>query len=391
MYMSNKIGVKSMGVVAPFIREGDDIVKIVVESVLEATAKYYEQMDFHELGYYLNYKNQDVIGITESVVARSAGLYVTVDDIANDIRKKFGDNATICLTDMIYSRNRFGMILKGIARAAKKLILVMERYDEVGNPRGINPFTGVDIEKYYTELCEKENCEVKVLHQLRTTWNDNPNLIHAGVDYIKEKIDGFIDCSLHSGKLSKLGLHSWYCFQPAYTLMDICTDKNPDFGLLGCNKATEERIKLFPTVKMAEDVCYAVKEQIKEKTGKDVNVLVYGDGCFKSPNVAGASIWEFADPTTVPGSTHGILDGSPNETKLKALIDSSASDAEVRKMVGMNKDRNLVGKMASMGTTPRKYTDLLASLMDLTSGSGDRATPIVLVQNYFNENNENQI
>jgi hypothetical protein len=209
------------------------------------------------------------------------------------------------------------------------------------------------------------------------------------VDYIKERIDGFIDCSLHTNGFSHLSLHSWYCFHPVYTLKDICSDKNPDFGLLGCNKATDERIKLFPTVKLAEDVCYAVRDEIKKKTGKDVNVLVYGDGCFKSPAMDGcgySSIWEFADPVTVPGCTHGILDGSPNESKLKAIIDSSASDAEVRKLVGMNKDRDLVGKMASMGTTPRKFTDLLASLMDLTSGSGDRATPVVLVQNYFREN-----
>lgn len=387
------IGVKSIGIVAPFIREGDDIVKTVVNSVLEATAKDYSQMDFggagRELGYHLNHMNQDVIGITESVVARSAGLYVTVDEIADDIRKKFGDSATICLTDMIYSRNRFSMILKGIARAAKKLILVMESCDEVGNPRGVNPFTGVDIEKYYKELCEKENCEVEVLYRLRTIWNDNPNLIYPGVDYIKENIDGFIDCSLHTNGFSHLGFHSWYCFYPLYTLKDICSDKNPDFGLLGCNKATDERIKLFPTVKLAEDVCYAVRNEIKKKTGKDVNVLVYGDGCFKSPAMDGSgysSIWEFADPVTVPGCTHGILDGSPNETKLKAIIDESTSDEEVTKRLNENKNKNLVGNMNSMGTTPRKYKDLLASLMDLTSGSGDRATPIVLVQDYFKEN-----
>ena len=381
--MNNK-GVRVFGIEAPFIREGDNIVDIVVDSVLDATV-YYVNENYppeYAIG------DNDVIGITESVVARSAGLYVTVDEIADDIRKKFGDGATICLTNMIYSRNRFSMILKGIARAAGKLILVMEHEDEVGNPRGENPFTGVDIEKYYVEICEKENCEVEILHQLRTSWNDNPSLIHPGVDYIREPIAGFIDCSLHIKGMSTLMLHSWYCFWPVFTLKDICSDKNPDFGLLGCNKATEERVKLFPTVKLAEDVCYAVKERIKEKTGKDVNVLVYGDGCFKSPLQSGVyySIWEFADPVTVPGCTHGVLDGSPNEVKLKAAIDESASDAEVRKKVEAGRNKNLVGKMTSMGTTPRRYTDLLASLMDLTSGSGDRATPIVLVQNYFREN-----
>ena len=177
-------GVKVAGIIAPFIREGNDIIKIATDSILEATDEGKE------------IKEKDVYGITESVVARSAGLYVTVDDIAEDIRKKFGDNATICLTDMIYSRNRFGIILRGIARSAKKLILVMEDKDEVGNPRGVNPFTGVDIEKYYTELIKEENCEVEILHRLRTIWNDNPNLIYPGVDYVKDRIDGFIDCSL---------------------------------------------------------------------------------------------------------------------------------------------------------------------------------------------------
>lgn len=395
MYMSNKIGVKSMGIVAPFIREGNDIVKIVVDSVLEATARDYEEMDFggagHELGYYLNCKNQDVIGITESVVARSAGLYVTVDDIANDIRKKFGDNATICLTDMIYSRNRFAMILKGVARAAKKLILVMGEMDEVGNPRGVNPFTGVDIEEYYKEICKNENCEVEVFYQVRTIWNDNPSLVRPGIDYLKEKIDGFIDCRLHIGNISPLAYESWYCFHPLYTLADICADKNPDFGLLGCNKATEERIKLFPTKKLAAEVCTGVRNAIKEKTGKDVIVMVYGDGHFHSPQilgVIGSSINEFADPTSFLSDEYGneILNKTPNEVKLKALIDKSASDAEVRKVLGLNKDRNLKNKMTSMGTTPRLFGWLLASLMDLTSGSGNRATPIVLVQNYFNEN-----
>ena len=383
----NNIGVKSMGIVAPFVREGDDIVKIVVDSVLEATAKDWSQMDYggaaHELGYYLN-RDTDVIGITESVVARSKGLYVTVDDIANDIRKKFGNNATICLTDMIYSRNRFSMILKGIARAAKKLILVMEPEDEVGNPRDVNPFTGVDIKEYYTELCKSENCEVEILDRLRTIWNNNPNLIYRGVDAIEEHIDGFIDCGLHNNGFSSLAIHSWYCFYPLYTLSDICADKNKDFGVLGSNKSTEEKLKLFPTIEMADKVCEDVQKEILKRTGKKVNVLVYGDGAFKSPKRQGLpSIWEFADPVTVPGSTHGILDESPNEVKLKAAIDETTTDEEVMARLEENRNKNLVGNMTAMGTTPRKYTDLLASLMDLTSGSGDRATPIVLVQNYF--------
>ena len=370
-------GVKVAGIIAPFVREGDDIVKIATESILEATD------DGKEI------KDKDVYGITESIVARSAGLYVTVDDIAEDIKKKFGDNATICLTDMIYSRNRFGIVLRGIARAAKKLILVMEDKDEVGNPRGVNPFTGVDIEKYYAELIKGENCEVEILHRLRTVWNDNPNLIYPGVDYVKDRIDGFIDCSLHAGgEFSHLSLHSWYCFHPVYMLANICSDENPDFGLLGCNKATEERIKLFPTRKLAADVCTGVRTAIKEKTGKDVIVMVYGDGCFHSPYISGvpySSINEFADPVSYLSDDYGmeILNSTPNEIKLKALIDNSASNAEVRKVLNCNKGKDLKGKMNSMGTTPRRFGDLLASLMDLASGSGSRCTPFIRVEDYF--------
>ena len=364
-------GVKVAGIVAPFVREGDDIIKIATESILEATD------DGKEI------KEKDVYGITESVVARSAGLYATVDDIAEDIMKKFGDNATICLTDMIYSRNRFGIVLRGVARAAKKLILVMEDQDEVGNPRGVNPFTGVDIEKYYTELVKEENCEVEILHRLRTIWNDNPNLIYPGVDYIKDRIDGFIDCSLHSGsEFSHLCIHSWYCFHPVYMLANICADKNPDFGLLGCNKATEERIKLFPTRKMAADVCTGVRTAIKEKTGKDVIVMVYGDGAYKDLD---GRIWELADPESFLSDEYGneILNKTPNEVKLKALIDTNENDEQVRITLKNNKGKDLKGSMVSMGTTPRRFGNLLASLMDLTSGSGSRATPIVGVSNYF--------
>ena len=369
-------GVKVAGIIAPFVREGDDIVKIATDSILEATDGGNE------------IKDKDVYGITESVVARSAGLYVTVDDIAEDIRKKFGDSATICLTDMIYSRNRFGIVLRGIARAAKKLILVMEDQDEVGNPRGVNPFTGVDIEKYYTELIKEEGCEAEILHRLRTIWNENPNLIYPGVDYVKDRIDGFIDCSLHPTGFSHLSIHSWYRFYPAYLLTDICSDKNPDFGLLGCNKSTEERVKLFPTKKLAADVCAGVKAAIKEKAGKDVIVMVYGDGHFHSPYIPGipySSINEFADPVSFLSDEHGeeILNQTPNEVKLKALIDNSANDAEVNEVLEANKNADLKGNMTSMGTTPRKFGCLLASLMDLTSGSGSRCTPIIRVENYF--------
>lgn len=399
-------GVISQGIVCPIVREGDDVVKIVVDSVLDETWFTDENRIYSVREWYLSgvdnkpsyfdkdgdeykvqqidgYHIQDksVIGITESLVARANGLYVTVDEVAEDIKKKFGKNPTVCLANPIYSRNRFSIILKGIARAAKKVIIVMPELDEVGNPRGVNQFTGVDIEKYYKELCESENCECEILHELRTIWNDNPNLVHRGVDSIDEKIDGYIDCGLHVGPLSSLSLQSWHCFSPLYTLADICSDKNPDYGLLGTNKATEERLKLFPTKALADKVCEEVKARIKEKTGKDVIVLVYGDGCFKDP-VGG--IWEFADPDTCPGYTDKeLLESTPNEIKLKYWIDRGFTESAINSQIEANAYEDNKGLMRAQGTTPRVYKDLLASLMDLTSGSGDRGTPVVLIQNYF--------
>lgn len=368
-------GVISRGIECPIIREGDDLVKIVVDSVLEATAKDYDQMSIggrgRELGHYLNRGCQDIIGITESAIARAAGLYVSVDDIAKDIILKFGPAPTIVLLNPIYSRNRFSMILKGIARAAARVIIYMPPYDEVGNPSGVNPFTGVDIRQYYKEIVESEDavCDIREW-ELReyNMYDDLYPMIYCGLhDYEKwredtEDIPEFI------------------------TLADICNDKNPDFGLLGSNKATEERLKLFPTKAEAKRVCEEVKKSIYEKTGKDVVVMAYGDGCYKDFD---AGIWECADPRCSPGYTdEDLLNSTPNEVKLKALIDKSASDAEVRRVLAENKDKNLKGNMTSQGTTPRRFVNLLASLMDLTSGSGDRGTPVVLVQNYFKEKNK---
>lgn len=359
--MSN-FGVVSMGVKCPIIREGDDVVKIVTESILKTRAAV---------------GDNDVIGVTESVVARSAGLYVTVDEIAEDIKKKYGENATITLFNMIYSRNRFSMILKGIARGAKKLVLYMPAYDEVGNPSGVNPFTGVNIKEYYKELIENEGC----VCEIHDAWDGNvteKNLLYCGLhDYVEYK---------HDVENMNLGFK-------VYTLADICSDKNPDFGLLGTNKATEEKLKLFPTVELAEKVAYGVQKAINEATGKNVNVIIYGDGCFHSPSLSGihgSSIWEFADPVTVPGHTHGILDGKPNEIKIKAFADDKFKDlrgeelnAAVKNEITV-KEKSLVGNMNAEGTTPRKYVDLLASLCDLTSGSGDKGTPVVWIQGYFN-------
>lgn len=358
--------VKVQGIECPMIREGDNIVDIVVESVFKETLR--EIPTLHQmniLGAYIGHSycndinDKDIIGITESVVARAAGQYITVDDIAADIEKKFGKDATICLVNPIYSRNRFSMILKGIARAAKKVIIVMPEYDEVGNPRGVNPFTGVNIEEYYTELCKSENCECEI------------------TDDVFQYSMNAIYCGLHNFAKWKLS-HSYDVNY--YTLADICSGKSPDWGVLGTNKAGD-RLKLFPSKEIAQRVCDEVKAKIKEKTGKDVIVCVYGDGCFKDP-VGG--IWEFADPITMPAYTDKeLIESTPCELKLKDVIDMHPDKEDndiVQFMVDCTRKE---GKIGDLGTTPRVYRDLLASLMDLTSGSGDRATPVVLVQNYF--------
>lgn len=348
-------GVIGVGVRTPFIKEGDDIVKIVVDSILESSWNGKENK--------YDIDDTDVIGITESVIARSAGLYVTVDEIAKDVKSRLGACETVTLVHPIYSRNRFSMILKGIARAAKKVIIFMPEYDEVGNPSGVNPFTGVDIEEYYKSIIEGEGAEPAFYHE-------------RFENYLMD----FENSQSKSGSVViYCGLHD-YAGSEYLTLADICSDKNPDFGLLGSNKATEERLKLFPTKELATNVCVAVKAQIKAKTGKDVYVGAYGDGCFKS--LLG-EIWECADPTTMPGYTDPeVFESTPNEIKLKAVIDQSASFAEVRKAISC-KPKNLVGKMSAQGTTPRLYRDLLASLMDLLSGSGDKGTPVVWIKNYF--------
>lgn len=266
------IGVQSTGIKCPIIKEGDDLVKIVVDSILKSTViddndDLYFGVEPQKKEKRYELYDGDIVGVTESVVARSVGLYVTVDEIADDIRKKFGNDATIALLEPIYSRNRFSMILKGIARASKKIVMYMPYTDEVGNPRGVNRFTGVNIEEYYREICKKENCEFDVLYELRTIWNENPNLVHRGIDYVEYPIDGYIDCTLHNPGISRYGLHSWYRFYPLYTLYDICVDKNKDFGVLGTNKATEEKLKLFPTKEIANNFCDAVKREIKKTVG----------------------------------------------------------------------------------------------------------------------------
>lgn len=366
----DNFGVVAKGIVCPVIREGDDLVKVIVDNLLEATAVDYGQMSYggaaHIPGEKLNYK-KDILCVTESVVARSAGLYVTVDEIAENVRKIFGEDCEIAVLDPIYSRNRFSMILKGIARAAKMIYMRTPDFDEVGNPCGVNRFTGVNIIEYYREICKSENCGFKTFGSI-SGWCDG--VIYCGLhDYDRWRLE-------HNPPIKMKGE------APNITLADICSDKNPDFGLLGSNKATEEKLKLFPTRALANDVCKRIKDEIYKRVHKNVIVCCYGDGCFKDP-VGG--IWEFADPITMPGYTDAdIIESTPNEIKFKAFIDESKDNEELAKNIAeAKKEANLVGKMDSMGTTPRIYRDLIASLCDLISGSGNRQTPAVLLQGYF--------
>lgn len=349
-------GVSSVGIKCPIIREGDNIVEIVVNSVLENTWNPFKNE------YIL--KDKDIIAVTESVVARSAGLYVTVDEIAEDIKKKFGESPEITLIAPIYSRNRFSMILKGIARAAKKVTILMPEFDEVGNPRGVNQFTGVNIQDYYTEICHSEDCHCMIM------------------DYNEKEVgkwgDKWIYCGLHD--YERWGRRPYLQKITCYTLADICADKNPDFGLLGTNKATEEKLKLFPTKELANRVCEEIKALIKEQTGIDVIVMIYGDGSYKDID---AGIWEMADPVSSPGYTdEGLLNSTPNEIKLKYFIDLGYTENVIQERIN-TKFTLSKNSMDSQGTTPRRFINLLASLADLTSGSGERATPVVWIHNYF--------
>lgn len=385
--------VMSIGIECPMIRENDDLPKIVVESVLKSG---------HELN------DLDVIGITESVVARSQGNYVTLDDLALEINKLFGPKSSVCLINPIYSRNRFAMILKGIARSAGKIYITMPKFDEVGNPRENHPFTGFDYREYYKNLIESEGCKCEILDIFTVEdfrYKDKINYIYCGLhdfdtwlgDHLYFNSGWSLSEENYNDPL-KTDFENWRekydaggynmisdsegliigCLK-VITLAEIFNSKC-EYGLLGSNKATEERLKLFPSKSRAQNVCDNVKLKLKEKTGKDVVICVYGDGCYKD---ASSEIWEFADPITMPGYTNPeLIESTPNEIKLKALIDSSASDAEVRRGLAA-KEKDLKGNMKSQGTTPRLCRDLLASLMDLTSGSGDRETPVVLVKGYF--------
>lgn len=391
--MERLVGTISRGVRAPIIRENDDICKIVVESVINASISE---------GFSL--RDKDVIGITEAVVARAQGNYATVDDVAADVKAKFTDG-TVGVVFPILSRNRFSICLKGIARGAKKIILMLSYpSDEVGNhlvsldqldEHNVNPwsdvlteskyrelfgyqkhhFTGVDYVAYYRELIEQEDCECEIIfaNDVRTILNYTENVLC---------------CDIHTRHRSKRLLKAKGA-KVVYGLDDILTESingsgyNKDYGILGSNKATEEKIKLFP--RDGQVIVEEIQRQMKEKTGKHIEVLVYGDGAFKDPV---GKIWELADPVVAPFFTNGLT-GQPNEIKLKYLADNDFANLkgealkEAIKESIKQKDSNLVGQMASQGTTPRQITDLIGSLCDLTSGSGDKGTPFILIQGYF--------
>jgi len=391
--MERKVGTVSRGIRGPIIRQGDDLREITVTSVLEAA----ESEGF-------SLRDRDVIAVTESIVARSQGNYASVNDIAADVKAKLGGE-TIGVIFPILSRNRFAICLKGIAMGAKKVVLMLSYpSDEVGNAlltydqldeAGINPytdvltlakyrelfgenkheFTGVDYVQYYSDIITEAGAEVEVIFA---------NNAKAILDYA----DCIINCDIHTRvrtkRLLKEGGAKVVC-----GLDDILTASvngsgyNTKYGLLGSNKSTEDQIKLFP--RECQDLVEGIQADILDKTGKHVEVMVYGDGAFKDPQ---GKIWELADPVVSPAFTSGLI-GTPNELKLKYLADNdfaNLSGAELKEAISKSikeKDSNLVGNMASQGTTPRQLTDLIGSLCDLTSGSGDKGTPIIMIQGYF--------
>ncbi|MBE7032096.1 MAG: F420-0--gamma-glutamyl ligase [Ruminococcaceae bacterium] len=391
--MERRVGTISRGVRCPIIREGDDIAGIVVNSVIEAA-----QVEGFEL------RDRDVVAVTESVVARAQGNYASVDAIAKDVKAKLGGE-TIGVIFPILSRNRFAICLRGIAKGAKKIVLMLNYpSDEVGNAlvsldqldeAGINPysdvlteakyrelfgenphpFTGVDYITYYGDLIRSCGAEAEIILA------NDPRTILKYTDCV-------LNCDIHSRARTKRILRDAGA-KCVVGLDDILTESvdgsgfNSKYGLLGSNKSTEEAVKLFPQecFEMVNDI----QAQLKERTGKTIEVMVYGDGAFRDPV---GKIWELADPVVSPAYTSG-LEGTPNELKLKYLADNDFADLkgeELKKAIETairKKDGDLVGNMASQGTTPRRLTDLIGSLCDLTSGSGDKGTPIVLVQGYF--------
>ena len=391
--MSRMIGTVSRGVRAPIIKSGDDIVAIVADSVLEASK---------DAGFEI--QDRDIIAMTEAIVARAQGNYATVDDIASDVKAKLGGD-TVGVIFPILSRNRFAICLRGIAKGAKRVVLMLSYpSDEVGNHlvslddidnSGVNPysdvldlkkyrelfgykkhtFTGIDYVEYYESLIRESGAEPEIIFA---------NDARAILKYTKN----VITCDIHSRARTKRILKA-NGGEKIFGLDDILSEPvngsgfNENYGLLGSNKATENQVKLFP--RNCQPIVEAVQKRIFDATGKTVEVMVYGDGAFKDPM---GKIWELADPVVAPAYTAG-LEGRPNELKLKYLADNEFANLsgealkQAIKEKIKEKDDNLFGQMASEGTTPRRITDLIGSLCDLTSGSGDKGTPIVFIQGYF--------
>ena len=393
--MERRVGTVSRGIRCPIIREGDNLADIIVDSVLLAA-----ESEGFEI------RDRDVIAATESIVARAQGNYASVDNIAEDVKNKLGGE-TIGIILPILSRNRFSICLKGMARGAKKVVLMLSYpSDEVGNElvsqdkldaAGVNPysdvldleryrelfgenkhrFTGVDYVQYYSDLIRNEGAEVEVI------FANHPQEI---LKYTKK----VINCDIHSRERTKRLLKE----NGAEIVcgMDVLLNTpvngsgcNEKYGLLGSNKSTEESVKLFPRTKECGELILEIQKSILDKTGKHVEVMVYGDGAFKDPV---GKIWELADPCVSVANTPG-LEGTPNEVKLKYLADNDFRDLsgqELKEAISQRikeKKDDLVGDMAAQGTTPRRLTDLIGSLCDLTSGSGDKGTPVILVQGYF--------
>ena len=391
--MARNVGTISRGIRCPIIREGDDLIKITVDSVLEAG-----KTDNFEM------RNRDVVALTESIVARAQGNYCTIENVADDVKRKI-NNDTVGVIFPILSRNRFSIILKGIALGVKKVVIMLSYpSDEVGNAlisldqveeAGINPysdildektyrkhfgnnvheFTGVDYVAYYRELVEGCGAECEII------FANNPKAI---LNYTKH----VIACDIHTRARTKRVLKANGA-EVVIGLDDLMTESingsgyNSSYGLLGSNKSTETKLKLFP--RDSQGLVENIQKEFLNRTGKHVEVMVYGDGAFKDPQ---GKIWELADPVVSPFHTEG-LKGTPNELKLKYLADNDFKDLSgqaLKDAISASikaKKGNLVGNMASQGTTPRQITDLIGSLCDLTSGSGDKGTPIILIQGYF--------
>ncbi len=392
--MSRMLGTVSMGVRAPIIRQGDNLAEIVTDSIMQA---------IKEDG--LTPRDRDVVAMTESIVARAQGNYCSVDDIAADVRAKFGGE-TVGVIFPILSRNRFSICLRGIAKGCKKVILMLSYpSDEVGNhlidldsldEKHINPysdvltaaqfrelfgyvkhpFTGVDYIEYYTQLVEECGAEAEVILA------NDPRAI---LPYTKN----VLNCDIHTRERTKRLLRAAGA-ERVFGMDEIMTESingsgyNARYGLLGSNKSTEDSIKLFP--RDCQDLVDDIQKRLLEKTGKHMEVMVYGDGAFKDPV---GKIWELADPVVSPAYTAG-LEGTPNELKLKYLADNAFADLSgdalkeaIKEKITQKDGSSLVGNMAAQGTTPRRLTDLIGSLCDLTSGSGDKGTPIIYIQGYF--------